>query len=101
MRLLKIWNNDNRPFYVRLLKNGENYGLDDCLTHDGPDIIEFYDATSAGKTRPRGQFVSRYFVTTLDHYNSTHGLDLQGNVDEWKISARNVCEALIFARAFK
>jgi hypothetical protein len=99
--LLKIWNEENRPFYVRLLLEGDEYGLNNCLIHDGEPILEFYDASE--KHGPRGQFVSRYYVSTLSESPSRahgHGLSLYGGEPVWHISAANITDALIYAAAF-
>lgn len=83
------------------------YGLDDCLTHDGGPMVEFYDATYAGPDfGPRGQFVSRYYLSTLMDRRgmpglyAEYGLCLQGDVPEWVVSARNVAEAIAYARGY-
>ena len=52
---------------VRIVRNGEHYGRNNCLTHDENDpLIEFFDMT----VRPdlwgdEGYFVSRYYLSTL------------------------------------
>lgn len=80
-----------RPFTVRIVRKGDRYGRDDCLTHqDDRPMVEFYDATHAnnGKFDSRGQFVARYFISTL--LESPHrgsGLDLCGYEPVWTIDA--------------
>jgi len=85
-----VENDGGRRFNVRLVRRGDRYGLNDCLTHgkaptrrhdtnteipegiaaaggyDGA-MVEFYDATYANQKSfgPRGQFVSRYYLATL------------------------------------
>lgn len=102
--IMKITNNRGRNFNVRIVRIGERYGLDDCLTHgkekddDGDDapMVEFYDATHEGdKFGPRGQFVSRYCIKTLlglDNWSRGNprntGLDLMGYEPAWKIDAK-------------
>ena len=74
------------PFRARLVKQGDRYGLNDCLTHDSPrPMIEFYDARYPHT--PHGQFVSRYYLDTLTDHPFEHGLDLQGDVADWTIDA--------------
>ena len=54
-------------FNVRVLQQGDTYGLRDCLTHDKPaPTVEFYDTKhqKAGEWA-RGQFVSRYCLSTI------------------------------------
>lgn len=91
-----------RPFNVRLVWQGEQYGRNGCLTHDEPErLVEFYDATSAGKcpdnfTGHLGQFVSRYYVSTLleTNWREIHCLDLDGGIPEWKVTGQSVADAL-------
>lgn len=96
-----ITSKTGRRFLVRILRAGDRYGLDDCLTWaDGSPLspssdvdrpgVEFYDYTYANQKTfgPRGQFVSRYYVDTIleDGYGILgRGLDLHGGVDVWKI----------------
>lgn len=64
-------------FEVGIVQKGGAYGLNKCLTHTKDDpLVEFYTA--------KGQFVSRYYLSTL--MESTGGLNLEGNVPEWQIS---------------
>lgn len=96
----------NRNFTARILRRGDKYGLNDCLTwgmdkSTPPDWqdrlgVEFYDATYAGDQRfpPLGQFVSRYYLGSI--LGGTGGLDLQGDVAAWKISA----DAMVEIRAW-
>ena len=68
-------------FYVRVVRDGDRYGMNDCLTHSGDPVAEFYD-TRHGEGR--GQFVQRYYVETLLARGS--GLCLMGGVPEWSLS---------------
>lgn len=78
---------DGRTFHVQVVPTGGKYGRDKGLTNTGEPMVEFYDATYAG--RPgfdrEGQFVSRYNLSTLQGH--TGGIDLQGDVPVWKIPA--------------
>lgn len=88
------------PFTAQILRTGDKYGRDKCLTlnEDNPLglMVEFYDARypfELDKTErvTLGQFVSRYYVNTLLTGPSVgHGLDLQGDVPSWKIDARTL-----------
>ena len=49
-------------FNVRYLNNGDKYGLKDNLIADRP-MVEFYD--SKYPHTQYGQFVSRYYVSTI------------------------------------
>lgn len=96
-----ITNAKGRKFLVRVVQCGERYGLDDCLVHESRDpMIEFYDATYAGKKgfSERGQFVSRYYARTLAERPCPGGLDLCGGVAEWKIDAPALAPVETLAR---
>lgn len=102
-----IWivNDKGRPFIARVVRKGDNYGLDFCITYgEGKDafdwngkpkdeaaldpMVEFYDATLAGDNHwgPFGQFVSRYYVRTILDGDDYRGLCLDGgNADVWGI----------------
>ena len=76
-------------FNVRVVNKGDKYGRDFCLTHDeDKPLVEFYD--SRYPHTEFGQFVSRYYVSTLlgeDRYGRAEGglcLD-GGNANEWTV----------------
>lgn len=100
--LLQVTNHEGRTFNVRVVLDGDKYGRDDCLTHAGAPMVEFYDTTHQDPTfGTRGQFVSRYFVDTLDAcVGGDTGLWLDGGVPEWQVSAENVADALAFAHDY-
>jgi hypothetical protein len=91
-----ITNDKGRPFLVRVVFPGDLYGLNDCLTHNGPGVmVEFYDHSpeivetfcKAGQG-DRGQFVSRYNIETLCKDAASlyeRGLNLQGSVPGWAV----------------
>lgn len=95
-------NTHGRSFAVVVVREGESYGLNNCLTHDKSDpLVEFYDTRNAGKHDgwEHGQFVSRYCLTTLlglDRYGAGPGvgIDLHGGVACWSINAEQKCESL-------
>lgn len=68
-------------FTIKVIKRGDKYGLNNCLTHDKLEpLVEFYDGT---------QFVSRYYLDTI----LTHGarpLSLQGDVPAWTVSGEQM-----------
>lgn len=91
-----------RRFGVRVVRWGDRYGRDDCLTYGDRDydrehdpMIEFYDLTYANQRGfgPRGQFVSRYFRSTLfDHQG---GLCLYGGErEDWSVPADAVLQVV-------
>ena len=74
---------------VRVILKGDKFGLDDCLTHEKNEpTVEFYDTTHMHTDR--GQFVSRYYLSTLIERDGNYGLDLQGDVPSWKVSAETM-----------
>ena len=87
-------------FNIRVIKQGDHYGLNDCLTHDNEQaMVEFYDPryTTDGFT-PLGQFVSRYYVDTLVVHDVNTGLLLDGGVPEWSMSATELQSAIAVVR---
>lgn len=92
---MRVYNANGCPFHVRIVRAGEHYGLEDCLTHEGGRdvaMVEFYDASVGPKFfGERGQFVSRYYVDTLLKHRG--GLTLDGGVPEWVLDAGAVEQA--------
>jgi len=86
-------------FNVRVVNQGDKYGRDFCLTHDGDrPLVEFYDARYPHTQF--GQFVSRYYVSTIlgtDGYGSAEGgLSLDGGIPEWTVSADDMATVRTF-----
>lgn len=80
-------------FNVRILREGDKYGLNHCLTHEtSKPLVEFYD-TRYPHTE-FGQFVTRYNMDTLLNMPSNVGLDLAGDVSDWKINASAMNEVV-------
>ena len=77
---------------VRVVKRDDRYGLNDCLVHDEDDpLVEFYDAEYRGSGEgrefgPRGQFVARYYWSTLCKRPRGLGLDLLSYEPKWKLT---------------
>lgn len=83
-------------FAVVLVRKGDKYGRNNCLTHDKDEpMVEFYDADYAGKPGlwSLGQFVSRYYLKTLTAHPIA-GLCLDGGVPKWSIAAAPLADAL-------
>lgn len=85
---------------ARLVFKGDSYGLNHCLEHEEADpLVEFYDMDSRAAEMMRqsdnpakryegeeyGQFVSRYYLSTLK-YRKSCGLNLDGGIDRWSVS---------------
>jgi len=101
---------------VRAVFLGDSYGLGDCLTYNNKDdqhgfnrddnpLIEFYDMDSTAArimadendiVRERGQFVSRYYLDTLNRtdWSQSGGLNLDGGVDRWSVSGEFMVKAM-------
>ena len=82
---------NGRTFTLRIVRVGDTYGPYDLL-HSGNvgPMVEFYDATYAnnGRFGPHGQFVSRYYISTLlESQHRGRGLDLCGYEPAWTIDA--------------
>jgi len=90
---------------VRAVMAGDGYGQWEygtqgfALTHGKEEpLVEFYD-TRGTTFQPFGaQFVSRYYLSTLLERSSTAGLDLQGGVPSWSISAEALQQVLAWLR---
>ena len=87
-----VTNENGDAFYVVILRSGDTYGRNGCLTWgyekyslDG-DGVEFYD-THNSDDRTEWQFVSRYYLDTLLKHPRDRGLDLHGGVPKWTIDA--------------
>ena len=104
---------------VRIVFEGDNYGLNHCLTHDETEpMIEFYDMDSEARIKMSksgdktvaylaeeyGQFVSRYCWSNLKFDEilngktptdwSKRGLNLHGGVSRWSVSSAFMVDAM-------
>lgn len=85
MSVLKV-NSHGIDFNVRIVNEGDKYGLNDQLTHDKKEpLVEFYD--NRYPHTQYGQFVSRYYLNTLLEHQENRGLCLDGGVRDWRIEA--------------
>lgn len=88
MNTLKIQIDSLIPWTVKIVRKGERYGLRNCLVHDQDEpLVEFYDGRYAGKEGfdPEGQFVERYYRSTLLQRSPFHGLNLDGCIPDWTV----------------
>lgn len=84
-------------FTVRVVRQGERYGLGFRLVHDEAEpLVEFYDARY--KHTPYGQFVSRYYLNTINNFPPGVSLALDGGVSEWVISSHGMKKVMRFLR---
>lgn len=76
-----------QDFFVRVVSKGQKYGLNNCLTHDSLDpLVEFYAAKSVDANNQFGQFISRYYLSTI-LLGKGYGLELYSDVPEWTLDA--------------
>lgn len=75
-----------KSWMARIVKQGDRFGLNNCLTHDKPaSMIEFCD-TSNGE-----QFVvSRYYVETILSIKNHCGLMLDAFQPAWHLDGESV-----------
>lgn len=98
-------------FRVHLVQEGERYGAgggfvygkalsNDCqLYGHGLPLVEFYDVSQDPAKFPEGQFVSRYFMSTLlgmdsigDSIGEMSAFGLDGGVPDWTIRGDDLQE---------
>ena len=88
MSVLKV-NSHGIDFNVRIVNEGQNYGLNEQLTHEKKDpLVEFYD--NRYPHTQYGQFVSRYNLSTLLNRQENTGLCLDGGVSDWSIDSKTM-----------
>ena len=91
VNMIKVTLEDTIPWVIVVIFKGEKYGRDNCLIHEKEHpLVAFYDRRYLFDTDPDGnvvgQLVARYYYGTLVKRDGTYGLDLQGNVPDWKIT---------------
>lgn len=109
MNILTVTTDKGRPFTVKIIRKGEAYGRDDCLTHDDEqdfgNMVEFYDASQdPAKFDAEGQFVSRYYISTImEGVYADQGLCLDGGIPVWAIDRVTMREVrnFLFANGAK
>lgn len=86
-------------FNVRIVNTGDKYGLNDCLVNEKEQIIEFYDCRYNHQCdMGRGQFVSRYYTSTILGSDYPRGLCLDGGVSAWTVSAEGMKQVIDYLR---
>jgi len=85
-------------FNVRIVRQGERYGRNDCLVHDDEKpLVEFFDSKqNLSVFGPYGQFVSRYYCETILAGDYPQGLCLDGGVPAWSISTKGMRSVIQF-----
>jgi hypothetical protein len=113
--VISVVNDEGRKFNVAVVMPGERYGnsymrdsrgLLPLVNEYGEALVEFYDAKQEGNVafdaQGRGQFVSRYTLSVLDGTSeyarsSPYGIQLDGGIPVWRITAENVADAVAYA----
>ena len=81
---LTVKNSNGNEFTVSFVNQGDTYGNDNCLTHsESEPLVEFYD--SEFDHTELGQFVSRYYLTTILEIGKNHGLCLDSGIPKWNL----------------
>ena len=87
--MIKIINDQGMIWLVRIVQKGDKYGRTFCLGHDKNDpMVEFYDCRF--EFSEYGQFVSRYYLSTLMEGEQERGLYLDDGVPCWQISSEGM-----------
>lgn len=81
---------------IRIIRQGEAYGLNDKLTHDSAlPLVEFF-SYEKGK-EDKYFFVSRYYVETLLNSNA-HGIQLDGRAPAFTLHEQAYADVLTWLR---
>ena len=83
---------------VRIVNTGDNYGLNMCLLNVKAPMVEFYDGRYPHVHAPYGQFVSRYYISTILNANLSNGLCLDGRIPAWNVSAEDMAQVITFLK---
>lgn len=96
MRLFGFTSANGKNWIARRVDAGDRYGHNDCLIHQDEAMIEFYDCDNRGSFGQDhlGQFVSRYYITTLRERNPLSGLWLHGGEPLWALDCHSVAKVL-------
>lgn len=96
-------NHHGHSFQMVIITRGKVFGRDLCVVHDGDEpLVAFHDTTKHQEFfngvdgYGYGQFTGgRYCLhTIMNDRLRLSGLDLNGHVDEWKLTPAQMSEAL-------
>ena len=98
-----ITNDHKIPIIARRITKGDKYGRNGCLTHaEEEDVVEFYD--SRYNHNPElglvGQFISRYYVSTLIT-SPNWTLCLCGGIPDWDLNENNLTTVVAWLKEAK
>lgn len=99
MNTTTIIQDDDLDWTVRIVRPGDSYGRGLGLVNDAAEpMVEFFDRRYIDTFRAAnggngwGQFVSRYFLSTL--LTLEGGLNLDGGIPDWSISGEGMKKVL-------
>jgi hypothetical protein len=92
MKVCTVTNDKGLALIVKRVDPGEYYGRNECLKATEA-LIEFYD-TRHSNHGPIGQFISRYYLSTLADRDPYQGINLYGGEPAWQIDDGTLREAL-------
>lgn len=96
---LLLFLDEDRPWLARVVFEGDRYGLNNVLIHDKSDpLVEFYDRENLERFSPWGQFVSRYYLSTLTMHKGERGLNLDMGVPSWQINGESFDRIISWAK---
>ena len=96
MNSLMVTNVNGRKFDARVVDTNDNYGLNDGLVNEYAPMVEFYDMGASNF--PNGQFVSRYYVSTITEDDGSCGIDLDYGIPEWSIDGPALVKVVKFLK---
>ena len=92
---LQVVNRVGVQFNVTLEEKNEEYY--ELFPHakqyeTGELVVCFYDNRYFKDHNELGQFVSSYYISTFNEVDDNYGLNLDGGIDDWSISGKNIAE---------
>ena len=92
---ITVTNSNDVPFTVRIVRQGDRYGLKFGLVHDKAEpLIEFYDQRF--QHTEYGQFVTRYYASTVAATEYPE-ITLYLKISDWFIDGPGLRRAVEFA----
>lgn len=95
VKRIDILSHTGHPMRAVLVPAGEALPNHPKAKIEDKALIEFYD--SRYPHTPDGQFVSRYYLETLQRNDRRVGLILEGGIEDWRIDAETQAIVLDWA----
>lgn len=98
-KVIQVTNHMGDKFNVRLVEQGDYYGLNDAVKHDNSKpMVIFYDDDGTRTFSEYGQQVSSYYLETLEEWyieeEGGHYLSLDMGVPKWTVTKENIGEVV-------